>query len=591
MRTPSILVASLALAPIAPAAQTPDWFRAVDGPASFDDQGIDVALDPATGDVVVVGNAWVSPQPGLYVPQIATVRYSPQGVERWSALYGSGYYGGNGNATHVAIAPDGNVIVAGARDLGGDWVVLAYTPAGASAWTQIWLAGSWYVSQPSGLAIDAAGDVYLCGDFGDPASFASRAALVKLDAGGAIEWVRVYDGTGSSLESVSDLALGPSGDIYLTGGRTVTNSAFQFSVARVDASGAPLWIRDHGLLSLSSNDYGRRIAVAAGGAVVACGAIGGNTLQGQGISTVAYDAGGTQLWRHDFNAPGVDEVASSLALDASGAALIGGTVYAGSGDADGLVLEVAAGQLAWSATIAGTSFLEDRVSDIAVDALGRVHVVGERIDSGGPDWFHELRGSDGTLLASHVWSGPSGGSGRVAALAVGSGDVVALAGDSPSPASGEDIVTAVYELDGVSTYCTAGTSAQSCAGSISASGTPSASAASGFTISVTGIDGQRTGLVFYGIQGRAAQPWGTTSSFLCVKTPTQRTPPQLTNGSLLSCDGSLALDWNAYRATHPGALGAPFAAGAIVDAQAWYRDPASSKSTALTDALEFTLQP
>jgi hypothetical protein len=144
---------------------------------------------------------------------------------------------------------------------------------------------------------------------------------------------------------------------------------------------------------------------------------------------------------------------------------------------------------------------------------------------------------------------------------------------------------------GGTSYCTAGTSSHGCVPSIATSGIPSASASSGFTISASGLEGQKQGLVFYGISGRLAQPWGTGTSFLCVKAPTQRTTVQSTGGAPQQCDGALAIDWLAYVAANPGALGAPFSAGDIVQAQAWYRDPPSPKTTSLTGAVEFVLVP
>jgi hypothetical protein len=57
------------------------------------------------------------------------------------------------------------------------------------------------------------------------------------------------------------------------------------------------------------------------------------------------------------------------------------------------------------------------------------------------------------------------------------------------------------------------------------------------------------------------------------------------------CDGTIGLDWYGYFGAHPTALGAPFAVGQIIDAQCWYRDPPSPKTTNLSDALEFALSP
>jgi hypothetical protein len=78
---------------------------------------------------------------------------------------------------------------------------------------------------------------------------------------------------------------------------------------------------------------------------------------------------------------------------------------------------------------------------------------------------------------------------------------------------------------------------------------------------------------------------------LCVKAPTQRTGTQPTGGTGGQCDGAFSLDWNAYVATHPSALGVPFSAGAEVRAQAYFRDPPGPKTTALSNGLRFTICP
>jgi Tol biopolymer transport system component len=141
-------------------------------------------------------------------------------------------------------------------------------------------------------------------------------------------------------------------------------------------------------------------------------------------------------------------------------------------------------------------------------------------------------------------------------------------------------------------YCTAGTTSSGCNASISGAGSPSATASSGFVLDVTGVEGQRQGLIFYGVSGRVANPWGPgSSSFLCVNTPTQRTPVQSSGGTNTACDGVFTLDFNAYRAANSTALGQPMAAGLVLDAQAWFRDPPAPKTTNLSNAFEFTLVP
>lgn len=141
-------------------------------------------------------------------------------------------------------------------------------------------------------------------------------------------------------------------------------------------------------------------------------------------------------------------------------------------------------------------------------------------------------------------------------------------------------------------YCTAGTSTNGCTALMSAVGAPSATAGAGFTLSASSVEGQKQGLIFYGTDnsGFAPAPWGASSSYLCVKPPTQRSAPGNSGGVAGSCNGVLTLDWNTLAAT-PGVLGAPFSAGDHVFAQAWYRDPSSAKTTAMSDALEFVVEP
>jgi hypothetical protein len=145
-----------------------------------------------------------------------------------------------------------------------------------------------------------------------------------------------------------------------------------------------------------------------------------------------------------------------------------------------------------------------------------------------------------------------------------------------------------------SSYCTAGTSTNGCVPAISATAQPSASLASACSISISGLEGQKFGIIFYGINNTGFVPtaWGVGStSFLCVKGPTQRTGTANSGGTIAACNGALSLNWNAYQTANPGSVGNPFAAGNHVYVQGWYRDPPAPKTTNLSDALDMTMQP
>jgi hypothetical protein len=141
-------------------------------------------------------------------------------------------------------------------------------------------------------------------------------------------------------------------------------------------------------------------------------------------------------------------------------------------------------------------------------------------------------------------------------------------------------------------YCTAGTTTNGCVPAMASTGSPTVGALSGFVLSCSNVEGQRQGLIFYGITGRLATQWAPGStSFLCVKTPVQRTGTQSSGGTNNACNGAFSLDWSAYIAANPGALGAPLVAGLVVDAQAWFRDPSAPATTNLSNGWEFTVCP
>ena len=139
-------------------------------------------------------------------------------------------------------------------------------------------------------------------------------------------------------------------------------------------------------------------------------------------------------------------------------------------------------------------------------------------------------------------------------------------------------------------YCTAGVSASGCMATIAGSGPPSATAAFGFDLQVTGVEGSKRGLFFFGSNGRQAIPWGNSSSFQCVVPPVARTPLFQETGTTGACDGAYSFDLSAYLQLKPHLNPG---AGAVVQAQFWYRDPfaANKQRTAISDALEFVLCP
>jgi plastocyanin len=143
----------------------------------------------------------------------------------------------------------------------------------------------------------------------------------------------------------------------------------------------------------------------------------------------------------------------------------------------------------------------------------------------------------------------------------------------------------------VTSYCTAGTTANGCQTVLSTTGLPSTSAGSGFTVTASSSEGAKNGIFFYGLNGQQANSWGNGTSYQCVIPPVIRTGLQAGSGTTGACDGSFNIDMNAFWATAQPAK-VP-AVGQEVSLQLWFRDPmnTSNQTTSLSDAIKFEVCP
>ena len=144
----------------------------------------------------------------------------------------------------------------------------------------------------------------------------------------------------------------------------------------------------------------------------------------------------------------------------------------------------------------------------------------------------------------------------------------------------------------VTTYCTAKLNSLGCTPTIAGLGTASASAPSGFTVSASNVRNNKSGLLFYGVNGQAAGSF--QGGTLCVKAPIKRTPALSSGGGTgNTCLGVYSIDMNAFARGTLG--GTPLAAlsvpGTLVECQWWGRDPGfpAPNNTTLSDGLEYVI--
>jgi len=144
-------------------------------------------------------------------------------------------------------------------------------------------------------------------------------------------------------------------------------------------------------------------------------------------------------------------------------------------------------------------------------------------------------------------------------------------------------------------YCTAKLTSNGCTPAIAFSGTPSATAGSGFVVSASNVRNNKNGLLVYGNSGASALPF--QGGTMCVNPPTRRAPYQNSYGSHPTlppdCTGTYSIDMNAFAVGALGGTPTPWLAtpGSVINCQWWGRDPgfAVPDASMLTDGLEYTV--
>ncbi|TDN39155.1 T9SS type A sorting domain-containing protein [Hymenobacter sp. UV11] len=355
------------------------WVARYDGPAGRQADEPHALVVDAAGNAYVTGN---SPDASGR-SDWATIKYSPSGEQLWVARYASPN-NGDDNAYGLAVDAAGNVFVTGdsnGTDPNGDFLTIKYSPAGQP----LWLAR---FDRPGGgrdfaqaLALDATGNVYVTGISYRTAETSSGGdfATVKYSPSGQQLWATLYDGPNGGYDEGRVIAVDAAGNAYVSGFSylAVNGSNGDYLTVKYSTTGQQLWTARYDGPA-GGTDYPVATAVDAAGSVVVTGYSTGSGT-GSDYATVKYSATGQRQWLARYNGPANNsDVAHGLALDAEGNAYVTGSSNTTSSNSDYLTVKYAAasGQQVWTASYNGPANNRDDAQSVAVDAAGNVYVTG-----------------------------------------------------------------------------------------------------------------------------------------------------------------------------------------------------------------------
>jgi hypothetical protein len=294
-----------------------------------------------------------------------------------------------------------------------------------------------------------------------------RFVLARIEASGAVAWARAF-GSLDDEDQLLPVALDADGSVVvagsyygtfdLGGGLSATADTSAVFVAKISASGEPLWLRSFPSVNPVGTVGCLALALDAAGDVLFAGSMGGGSLDlgGSPISGDFYlaklDPSGAPLWQHAYTGAMLE--LHTMAVSAEGAVVVGGSLFGEvdfgggplttAGGFDVFVAELdAQGDHAWSERF-GDADLQ-RLHALAIGPTGAILIGGTyfgSFDLGGAPLT--ASGGYGSFVAAldpsgkPVWSRSVGGDvfGVTSLAALPSGEILAAGRVGTAPALG-----------------------------------------------------------------------------------------------------------------------------------------------------------
>ena len=269
-------------------------------------------------------------------------------------------YGGTGEDGGKAIqqTTDGGYIVTGLAFLGaGDYdiTLLKLDASGNLQWSKVYGGGA----ADYGLYVQQTSDSgYVISGFMSGLGFgAEDVALIKTDANGNTQWMKVYGGAGSDwgdyVEQTSDGG-------YKVVGYTTSFGAgsYDIYVLKLDSSGSIQWAKTYGGASgEGSSQWGISGKTTADGGFMVCA---NTTSFGSGSNDVLLiktDNSGAVVWAKTYGGAADEQPRFALETRDHGFSVFGYTTSFGAGDLDAYLIKTdSLGNLEWSKAYGGPAY-------------------------------------------------------------------------------------------------------------------------------------------------------------------------------------------------------------------------------------------
>lgn len=385
---------------------TPAWTNRYNGPLNSYDFAGQIVQHPA-GHVVVAGTS--SGNSGGY--DFATIVYSTNGAALWTNRYDGAAHGADW-ASSVTADGVGNIVVTGystGKNNDYDFATIKYSGMGVALWTNRHNGSASTYNQASALAVDSSGNVFVSGS-SYRVSTSNDYATVAYSRSGVPLWTNYYDGGAfKGDDRAQAIAVDQSGNVFVTG--YSAGLAYDYATIAYASNGLALWTNRYaGPSDLYHNDQAYALAAHSNGRIAVSG-YASSVSSGNDYATIVYASSGSPLWTNLYNGTGnADDTAWAVAFGPDGSVFVTGQSFGNSNYYDYATIKYSDGGLPqWTNRYDGPWHSYDIATALAVDTNGDVIVTGYSAAGYNNYDYATIRyGSDGTPLWTNRYAGPGG---------------------------------------------------------------------------------------------------------------------------------------------------------------------------------------
>ncbi|MBK9191567.1 MAG: T9SS type A sorting domain-containing protein [Crocinitomicaceae bacterium] len=278
------------------------------------DSGEDVTVD-GSNDVVVTGSQAVSASDVNWIVQ----KYNgTTGASIWVQT-GGGTLNDMGKV--VAVDAAGFVYVAGHREFSSgttyfDFLLLKFNAGGGAPIVNITQdSGFGKLDTPHAMKLDASGNIYIGGQGFTTVVDEEDYLLMKFNNAGTFQWLQMYAGDSEALDRINALDIDlTSGNVFVTGRSKSNASSEDYHTMAYNSAGTLLWEQSYSSAGLEFDEATDIVLGASGNLYVTGYSYRAGT--NNDYTTLKYDLSGNLIWETSFDGPSsLSDQAIKMKLD------------------------------------------------------------------------------------------------------------------------------------------------------------------------------------------------------------------------------------------------------------------------------------